>query len=68
MITYTNEFRSIKISALFVRNRWSNTVKPKLTLSGDWMHKAGFAIGMQVIIEVEADRLIIKRPKDEFQG
>jgi hypothetical protein len=68
MIMYTNKLRSIKISALFVRNRWSSTAKPKLTLSGDWMHKAGFTIGMQVTIEVEADRLIIKRPKDEFQG
>jgi len=68
MITFINSVRSLKISASLVRNKWSRTTKPKLTLTGDWMQKAGFSIGMQVIIEVEADRLIIKRATDDFQG
>jgi len=67
MITYIKSIRSLKISAMLVRNRWSRKHKPKLTLSGDWMHEAGFKIGLQVIIEIEADRLVIKRAKNEIQ-
>lgn len=51
--------RTLKISSLFVRNLWSNTKKPKLTISGDWMKKAGFEIGESVQVEVFENRLII---------
>jgi hypothetical protein len=67
MIMYTNKLRSLKISALFVRNRWSGQIKPKLTPTGDYVYKANFSIGLQITLEVEADRHI-KRAKDEFQG
>jgi hypothetical protein len=67
MITYTNKLRSIKISALFVRNRWNRETKPKLSPTGDYVYKAYFSIGLQITLEVEADRHI-KRAKDEFQG
>jgi toxic protein SymE len=53
--------RTLKISSLFVRNLWSNTRKPKLTLSGDWMKKAGFEIGQEVTISVSKNILIITK-------
>jgi toxic protein SymE len=53
--------RTLKISSLFVRNRWSNTKKPKLTISGDWMKKAGFEIGQEVTISVSKNVLIITK-------
>lgn len=51
--------RKLKISSLFIRNRWSNSTKPKLTISGDWMQKAGFEIGQEVTISVSKNQLII---------
>ena len=53
--------RKLKISSLFIRNRWRNTTKPKLTLSGDWMQKAGFEIGQEVTISVSKNILIITK-------
>jgi hypothetical protein len=53
--------RTLKISSLFVRNIWSNNKKPKLTISGDWMTKAGFKIGESVKVEVFENLLIITK-------
>lgn len=53
--------RKLKISSLFVRSTWSNSKKPKLTLSGDWMQKAGFEIGESVTISVSQNQLIITK-------
>ena len=36
---------------------------PLLTLKGQWMALAGIAAGDRVVVEVEADRLIIRRPR-----
>ncbi len=63
MITFTN-LRSIKISSVFIKNRWSSTVKPKLTLSGNWLADAGFDIGERVIIEVQDKKLVIRKAEN----
>lgn len=49
-------FRKLKISYLATGKKTS----PKLTLSGDWMKKAGFEIGQSVKIEIVKNQLIIK--------
>lgn len=53
--------RSLTVSSKLVRAQFKRSIKPQLTLSGDWMAKAGFTIGEKVSIEIEADRLVIKR-------
>jgi hypothetical protein len=54
--------RTLKISSQFVRNLWSKpTIKPKLTLSGKWMQKAGFEVGEEVTISVSKNLLIISK-------
>lgn len=54
--------RKLTISAQFVRFKFKNPiVKPKLTISGDWMQKAGFEIGEKVIITVHENQLIINK-------
>ena len=62
MITFINNIRSLKVSSIIVRSKWSKSHKPKLTLQGNWMTAAGFAIGEQVIIEVQNGILTIKKP------
>ena len=55
-------FRKRTISALAVRPRWKKTyVTPKLTISGNWLNKAGFEVGEQVKIEVSNNKLIITK-------
>lgn len=50
------------ISALCVRPRWKKTyVKPKITISGNWLNEAGFEIGEKVKIEVFKNKLIITK-------
>lgn len=51
--------RKLKISSKYVRNLWNKSHKPKLTLSGNWMQKAGFEIGQNVTVKVSKNQLII---------
>jgi len=53
--------RKLKISAQYVKSQWKRSFKPKLTISGDWMTKAGFEIGESVKVEVFENRLIITK-------
>jgi hypothetical protein len=56
--------RTITISSQFQRFKFKNPiVKPKLTISGDWMQKAGFEIGEKVTITVKENQLIINKYK-----
>jgi len=57
--------RLLTVSAQLVKNRWTKSINPKLTLSGNWMEKAGFKIGEKVIIVIEEDTLIIKKLDDK---
>ena len=54
--------RKSTISAMAVRPRWKKSyIKPKLTISGNWMQQAGFKIGEKVKIEVFENKLIITK-------
>jgi toxic protein SymE len=54
--------RKSTISALCVRPRWKKSyVKPKITISGNWLNNAGFGIGEKVKIEVFKNKLIITK-------
>ncbi|KGO88544.1 hypothetical protein Q765_01150 [Flavobacterium rivuli WB 3.3-2 = DSM 21788] len=57
--------RLLTIAPQFVKNRWTKIVNPKLTLSGNWLEKAGFKIGEKVTIEVEKDVLTIRKVDNE---
>lgn len=61
MITFIKSVRTVKISSLITKNRWSKTHKPKITLSGVWLAHAGFQTGDKVTIIVSDNRLIIEK-------
>jgi toxic protein SymE len=65
MITFINQFRKVTVSSIFVKSKWSNSIKPKLTLSGNWLASAGFEIGEKVIIEVQDKMLVIRKADDD---
>ena len=49
MSTFFN-VRKIKISYIVCKSIWKRSTKPKITLSGDWIKKAGFEIGDDILI------------------
>jgi hypothetical protein len=54
--------RKLTISSQYVKNLWKKpTIKPKLTISGEWMKKAGFEIGEKVTVSVSKNLLIIQK-------
>ena len=54
--------RKLTVSSRFVRALFKKpTHKPKLTISGDWMQKAGFEIGEKVTVSVSKNLLIIQK-------
>ena len=56
--------RKSTISALVVRPRWKkNYLKPKISVSGLWLEKAGFEIGAELEIKVYKNKLIIEPKK-----
>jgi hypothetical protein len=61
MNTFFN-VRTLTVSSLFTKPLWSKPkLKPKLTIQGDWMQKAGFEIGERVTISVSQNLLIIQK-------
>ncbi|MFY0481462.1 SymE family type I addiction module toxin [Flavobacterium sp. PLA-1-15] len=53
--------RKLTVSAFLAKAQFKRSLKPKLTISGDWMQKAGFGIGEKVKIEVFENKLIITK-------
>ncbi|ELY1992620.1 SymE family type I addiction module toxin [Flavobacterium psychrophilum] len=53
--------RTIKISSILCKSIWKKSLKPKITLSGDWIKQAGFEIGEQIQIEVQNNKLILTK-------
>lgn len=51
--------RKGKVQQKLVKSTWKESLKPILTLSGDWMKDAGFNIGTEVKIIVERNKLTI---------
>jgi toxic protein SymE len=62
MSTFFNT-RTLKISSIFAKAQFKKSLKPKITISGDWVKRAGFEIGERIKVEVFENRLIIT--KDE---
>lgn len=60
MNTFFN-LRQLTVSSIFIKSKWSKSIKPKLTVQGDWMQKAGFEIGDKVQISVNKNQLIITK-------
>jgi hypothetical protein len=61
MSTFFN-IRKLTISSQYSKLLFKKPVhKPKLTISGDWMQKAGFEIGNKVTISVSENLLIIQK-------
>ena len=56
--------RTAKISYLFKRIQFKESIKPKIQISGDWLQKAGFEIGAEVEIRVFKNKLIIEPLKN----
>jgi cell division inhibitor SulA len=59
----STKMRKLKISSKFHKAQWKTSLKPHLTLSGDWLQKAGFEIGENVTISVSQNLLIIQTLK-----
>jgi toxic protein SymE len=52
--------RTAKISYLLAKAQFKRSLKPKITVSGDWLEIAGFKIGAEVEIQVFKNKLIIQ--------
>lgn len=54
--------RKIKISSQYVRTIFKKPIhKPKITISGNWLEKAGFQIGENITTSVSDNLLIIQK-------
>lgn len=53
-------FRKVKINYSVARPRWKKSyLKPKITISGNWLENAGFKVGDEINIKVENNKLIL---------
>jgi toxic protein SymE len=54
--------RTLKISSQLVKYIANKAIlKPKITITGDWLEKAGFEIGENITISVSNNLLIIQK-------
>lgn len=60
MSTFFKERKS-KISSMLCKSTWKKSIKPKMTIAGDWIKDAGFDIGQELKIEVQKNKLIITK-------
>ncbi|MFL9844745.1 SymE family type I addiction module toxin [Flavobacterium rhizosphaerae] len=58
---FFENIRHFTISSIFVKAQFKRSLKPKLTLSGDWMNAAGFSIGDKVTVKISDNQLIIDK-------
>ncbi len=59
MSTFIKKNRSVRVSSLFAKAQFKRSIKPRITLAGDWIAKAGFDIGEDLTVEVEHGKIII---------
>lgn len=57
----SKKLRSLTISSLLIKSQWTKSHSPKLILAGKWLDEAGFSIGEKVILEIENEKIIIKK-------
>jgi hypothetical protein len=53
--------RKIKVAAFYTSLPPKLKITPSLRLTGEWLHKAGFAPGDLVAVEVALGRLVITK-------
>ena len=53
--------RTATVQEILTKNTWSKTLKPKITLTGNWLKEAGINSGDVLKIEVFEGKLIIKK-------
>jgi toxic protein SymE len=51
--------RKTSVQSFFSKSTWKRSVKPKITISGDWLKDAGINIGDSLTIEVENNKLTL---------
>jgi cell division inhibitor SulA len=56
--------RDIKVSYLITKSlrfqgKRKETIKPKISFTGEWLKTAGFEIGKNIKIEVQQNKLIL---------
>jgi hypothetical protein len=57
-----SKIRQLKISSTYHKPPFKRPIfRPKLTISGDWVEKAGFNIGDSVTVSVSQNLLIIEK-------
>jgi len=57
-----SKIRKLKISSTYYKPQFKRPIfRPKLTISGDWVEKAGFNIGDAVTVSVSQNLLIIQK-------
>lgn len=59
MSTFIKKNRSVRVSYIFAKAQFKTSHKPKITLSGDWIAKAGFDIGQTLNVQVEHGKIIL---------
>lgn len=59
MSTFIKKNRSVRVSYIFARAQFKTSHKPKITLSGDWLTKAGFKIGQTLEVKIEHGKIIL---------
>lgn len=57
-----SKIRKLTVSSIYCKTIFKKPiVKPKITISGDWVEKAGFEIGDKITISVSNNLLIIQK-------
>ncbi len=58
--------RNCTISSLVVRPRWKKAyIKPKITITGNWLKDAGFQTGEKLEIQVYKNKLVIVKNENK---
>jgi hypothetical protein len=52
-------FRKIKMSKKYIRNRWDSKFVPSFILAGDYLSDAGFVPGQNCSVKIESGRITI---------
>lgn len=51
--------RKTSVQSFFTKSTWKRSIKPKITISGDWLTEAGIEPGDKLNIIVENQKLTL---------
>lgn len=54
----------VTVQAFFSKAQFKSSIKPRLTLSGDWIQKAGFEIGDTLKVETKNGKITISKKNE----